>query len=449
MSEPDRSRITRNRGRQRRRPRRLPISGPPAVQSDRHPLPAANGWQPRCSRFFGHFRRRKARRGCRRALRRCGRLAYNGRSLSYWAVDCRPPDPVCRGGRGLRIAMKKPGPFSTIAERCRPGCRCSRRRSSASGWRGGKSSCRPSRRWKRVDADRRLRPPQAEPGAALSGQVAGAARPDTARGLCPGPRSRSPKPEYAALRRATLGGMAMHHRSIAEMQTGEGKTLTATLPLYLAAGGQGRPAGHGERLPGPPRRRVDAAVYECLGMSVGIIESQMPQNRRREGLCLRHHLRHGQGIRLRLPSRQIADRRIGEGQTDFLGGMLGTNGDSAATSLCSGRRSFMLVDEADSILIDEARTPLIISALPTEAAADRGRVVQVERVGRRAVRRGRALRLRPRQENGRADRRRPPPGPRTGQARRHALGGHVHTFTNTSSGQSAWIASSSSTGSTW
>ena len=57
-----------------------------------------------------------------------------------------------------------------------------------------------------------------------------------------------------------LGGIAMHHRSIAEMQTGEGKTLTATLPLYLASlTGEGRAPGHGERLPGPARRRLDAA----------------------------------------------------------------------------------------------------------------------------------------------------------------------------------------------
>ena len=48
-----------------------------------------------------------------------------------------------------------------------------------------------------------------------------------------------------------LGGIAMFHRSIVEMQTGEGKTLTATLPMYLhAAGRQGLPPGHGERLPG-------------------------------------------------------------------------------------------------------------------------------------------------------------------------------------------------------
>ena len=59
-------------------------------------------------------------------------------------------------------------------------------------------------------------------------------------------------------------------------------------------------------------------------------------------------------------------RRISEGQNDLLGGMLGeTRGDGGEKPV-QGDCYFALVDEADSILIDEARTPLIISALPTE-----------------------------------------------------------------------------------
>src|SRR5207253_594669 len=58
-------------------------------------------------------------------------------------------------------------------------------------------------------------------------------------------------------------------------------------------------------------------------------------------------------------------RRIGEGQTDFLGGMLG-NGSDSGDKPVQRNPHFVLVDEADSILIDEARTPLIISALPSE-----------------------------------------------------------------------------------
>ena len=57
-----------------------------------------------------------------------------------------------------------------------------------------------------------------------------------------------------------IGGMVLHGGAIAEMRTGEGKTLTATLPVVAQrAGRQGRPRRHGQRLPGPPRRRVDGA----------------------------------------------------------------------------------------------------------------------------------------------------------------------------------------------
>ena len=55
-----------------------------------------------------------------------------------------------------------------------------------------------------------------------------------------------------------MGGAALHLGNIAEMKTGEGKTLVATLPSYLnALDGQGRPRRHGQRLPGEVPRRVD------------------------------------------------------------------------------------------------------------------------------------------------------------------------------------------------
>ncbi len=57
-----------------------------------------------------------------------------------------------------------------------------------------------------------------------------------------------------------VGGVVLHRGNIAEMVTGEGKTLVATLPAYLnALERQGRPRRHGQRLPRPPRLRVDAA----------------------------------------------------------------------------------------------------------------------------------------------------------------------------------------------
>ena len=223
-----------------------------------------------------------------------------------------------------------------------------------------------------------------------------------------------------------LGGMAMHHRSIAEMQTGEGKTLTATLPLYLAA-----LEGKGAHLAtvNDYLARRDAEwmkpIYESLGLTVGIVETQMSQPNRRQGLCCDITYGTAKEFGFDFLRDRLLLRRIGEGQTDFLGGMLGVNSDAGGERPVQRTPFFVLVDEADSILIDEARTPLIISALPSEAAADRGGSLQVGGLGGQPVRRGRTLRLRSRTEVDRTDRRRAPPGPHVAQARRDARGGHV------------------------
>ena len=165
-----------------------------------------------------------------------------------------------------------------------------------------------------------------------------------------------------------LGGMAMHHRSVAEMQTGEGKTLTATLPLYLAA-----LSGKGALLAtvNDYLARRDAEwmrpIYEALGMTIGIIESQQQQASRRKAYACDITYGTAKEFGFDFLRDRLLDRRIGEGQTDFLGGMLGTTDESAGDKPVQRPPFFILVDEADSILIDEARTPLIISALPTEA----------------------------------------------------------------------------------
>ncbi len=82
-----------------------------------------------------------------------------------------------------------------------------------------------------------------------------------------------------------LGGIALHHRCIVEMQTGEGKTLVATLPLYLAA-----LTGEGVHLATVndylAQRDADwmRPIYDLLGMSVGVIQSQMPQDHAPRGV---------------------------------------------------------------------------------------------------------------------------------------------------------------------
>ena len=145
----------------------------------------------------------------------------------------------------------------------------------------------------------------------------------------------------------------LHDGSIAEMKTGEGKTLTSTLPICLNAlaardadgnpvHGQGRPPGHGQRLPRPPRRAVDEADLRPAG----------------------HHRRHP-AVRRRATG--TTKRAAYEADVTY-----GTNSefgfdylrDNLATDVAEKSQrghGFAIVDEVDNILIDEARTPLIIS----------------------------------------------------------------------------------------
>jgi preprotein translocase subunit SecA len=163
-----------------------------------------------------------------------------------------------------------------------------------------------------------------------------------------------------------LGGAAVHHRSIVEMQTGEGKTLTATLPLYLAAL-EGKGAHLATVNDYLAKRDADwmRPVYELLGMKVGCIQAQMPQpERRKEYDC---DITYGTANEMGFDflRDRLLKRRISEGQRDLFGAMLGRAGRDHEEPV-QGELHFMLVDEADSILIDEARTPLIISAMPGE-----------------------------------------------------------------------------------
>jgi len=163
-----------------------------------------------------------------------------------------------------------------------------------------------------------------------------------------------------------LGGIAMFHHSIAEMQTGEGKTLTATLPMYLNAlvGKACHLATVNDYL---ARRDADwmAPIYRALGMTVGVIETQMSQDDRRKGYQCDVTYGTAKEFGFDFLRDRLLLRQISEGQGDLLGGMLGHRSEASEKPV-QGPPFFALVDEADSILIDEARTPLIISALPTE-----------------------------------------------------------------------------------
>ncbi len=167
-----------------------------------------------------------------------------------------------------------------------------------------------------------------------------------------------------------LGGIAMFHRSIVEMQTGEGKTLTATLPMFLRA-----LAGKGCHLAtvNDYLARRDAEwmgpVYRAVGLSVGVIESEMDPAARREAYACDVTYGTAKEFGFDFLRDRLLLRRQREGQVDLLGGMLGQGRWGAAELPLQREPYFALVDEADSILIDEARTPLIIGAPPGEAEA--------------------------------------------------------------------------------
>ncbi len=160
-----------------------------------------------------------------------------------------------------------------------------------------------------------------------------------------------------------VGGISLFEGHIAEMQTGEGKTLTATLPLYLHS-----LVGKGAHLAtvNDYLAKRDAEwmmpLFAMLGVSVGIIQTADDQGSRRKsyGAAVTYGTAKEFGfdfLRDRLLLR--AQNRI---QTEMLGGGDGGFSNSGDQVVMRGMH-FCLVDEADSILIDEARTPLIIGSI--------------------------------------------------------------------------------------
>ena len=111
-----------------------------------------------------------------------------------------------------------------------------------------------------------------------------------------------------------VGGIVLHRGEIAEMRTGEGKTLVATLATYLnAIEGKGV---HVVTVNDYLARR-DAEwmgqIYRFLGLTVGVIVPNLGETATPRSLCRRHHLRHQQRIRLRLPARQHEARAQPDG----------------------------------------------------------------------------------------------------------------------------------------
>ena len=147
-----------------------------------------------------------------------------------------------------------------------------------------------------------------------------------------------------------IGGMVLHQGKIAEMRTGEGKTLVATLACYLNA-----LAGHGVHVitVNDYLAKRDAEwmgkIYEYLGLSVGVIVHDLDDAQRRQAYA--------------------ADITYGT-NNEFGFDYLRDNMKFELAECVQRGNYFAIVDEVDSILIDEARTPLIISG-PTDQTTDK------------------------------------------------------------------------------
>ena len=164
-----------------------------------------------------------------------------------------------------------------------------------------------------------------------------------------------------------LGGIAMFNQSIVEMQTGEGKTLTATLPMYLfALAGKGCSLATVNDYLAKRDAEWMTPIYRALGLSVGVIQTQQPQPERRKAYACDVTYGTAKEFGFDFLRDRLLLRKIQEGQTDLIGGMLADRQEGGGEEPVQREPFFALVDEADSILIDEARTPLIISAMPTE-----------------------------------------------------------------------------------
>ena len=164
-----------------------------------------------------------------------------------------------------------------------------------------------------------------------------------------------------------LGGIAMFHHSIVEMQTGEGKTLTATLPMYLC-GLLGKGCHLATVNDYLARRDADwmTPIYQALGFTVGVIETPMQRPERAKAYAADVTYGTAKEFGFDFLRDRLLLRRIREGQSDLLGGMLEQRRGGSDEEPVQRDPYFALVDEADSILIDEARTPLIIASLPSE-----------------------------------------------------------------------------------
>jgi preprotein translocase subunit SecA len=154
-----------------------------------------------------------------------------------------------------------------------------------------------------------------------------------------------------------IGGMVLHQGKIAEMKTGEGKTLVATLPVYLnALGGRGVHVVTVNDYLAKRDSEWMGKLYSFLGLSVGVIVHNLDDQQRREAYA--------------------ADVTYGT-NNEFGFDYLRDNMKFDLRDCVQRGHNFAIVDEVDSILIDEARTPLIISGASEESTDKYARVNRI------------------------------------------------------------------------
>src|SRR5665213_2896731 len=146
-----------------------------------------------------------------------------------------------------------------------------------------------------------------------------------------------------------MGGMALHFGWIAEMKTGEGKTLVSTLPVYLnALGGRGVHVITVNDYLARFHAEWMGRIYRWLGLTVGLVVPEVSDPVAKQ-------------------EAYAADVTYGT-NTEFGFDYLRDNMARSKDAMAQRGHAFAIVDEVDSILIDEARTPLIISGPPAQSA---------------------------------------------------------------------------------
>jgi preprotein translocase subunit SecA len=163
-----------------------------------------------------------------------------------------------------------------------------------------------------------------------------------------------------------IGGVTMHRSSIAEMKTGEGKTLVATLPLYLnALNGRGTHLITVNDYLARRDARWMAPIYDFLGLTIGVLQmAAVTENGKKAFLVdLEKESPHEDQHQLRMVNRAEAYRAdITYGTNSEFGfDYLRDNMTMSLDARVQRGHHFAIIDEVDNVLIDEARTPLIIS----------------------------------------------------------------------------------------